>query len=81
MSALLATHTAIRVARDVGYPQIEPPVPPQPAIPLEPPLETLRFEAAGPKRAFSDGTLLFLIATAVALAIISVVVWLDYLLN
>ena len=32
MSALLATHTAIRVARDVGYPKLEVPEPPVPTV-------------------------------------------------
>ena len=30
MSSLLATHTAVRVARDVGYPKLEVPPPPVP---------------------------------------------------
>ena len=80
MSSLLATHTAVRVARDIGYPRIAPPTP-EPAAPDPPtriPLFYLRVPAK-PRfaRTVFDALVYLLIAVAVLLSMLAVAVYLQ----
>ena len=82
MSALLATHTAIRVARDVGYPHIDPTPPPQPAIPIEDPLDYFRDPPPRPlSQTIAQGFFNTLVVIAIVLAIITLIFVLNNTLD
>ena len=79
MSALLATHTAIRIARDVGHPPLEVPPQPQPAIPAEPSPE---YDAAPPTtswpRVLLDALICLTIIVGIAFLCWMIYVCLEY---
>ena len=76
MSALLAAHTAIRVARDLGYPKIEVPPPSEPAVPEDMPrdYDPDAPPLIEPPRQISAGEMLYITLTVLALILLAVLI-------